>query len=115
MPPRYDRTLALAVGSRVRALRGLKGWSQEDLAAKAGVQPETVSRVETGRGAPSLPMLGALSSALGCQPGDLLGTSATDGLVPLTADELTLLAGWRRLAPSARRLVSEIVQEWFTK
>ena len=36
-------------GSRVRALRQRLGWRQVDLAAKAGVSQDVVSRIERGR------------------------------------------------------------------
>jgi len=35
---------------QIRAARGLLGWSQSDLAARAGLSLPTVKRVESGRG-----------------------------------------------------------------
>ena len=34
----------------LRELRTLKGWTQKDLAAKAGVSLEVISKMETGKG-----------------------------------------------------------------
>jgi transcriptional regulator with XRE-family HTH domain len=42
----------MGIGERIKLAREEKGWSQEDLATKLGVEPPTISRWETGAHAP---------------------------------------------------------------
>ena len=37
------------LGARVRQLRGLRGWTQEELADASGLAQTTVSAIESGR------------------------------------------------------------------
>ncbi|APW61287.1 substrate-binding domain-containing protein [Paludisphaera borealis] len=55
----------------VRAFRERRGWSQQDLSARAGLSRAGVSAIETGRLAPSTAAALALSKALGCAVEDL--------------------------------------------
>ncbi|HGM7288808.1 TPA: helix-turn-helix domain-containing protein [Serratia marcescens] len=55
---------------RIRPLRLEKGWSQEQLAAIAGLSTRTVQRIENGEQA-SLETLTAIAAALGVQVSDL--------------------------------------------
>jgi transcriptional regulator with XRE-family HTH domain len=58
---------------RLRSARQLRGFSQSELADKAGLQPSAVSHFETGRRAPSFDNLKALSDALQVTTDYLLG------------------------------------------
>lgn len=49
---------------RIKALRAERALSQEDLADKAGISRQYLSRLETGRHDPSLSMLVKLAKAL---------------------------------------------------
>lgn len=60
-------------GDRVRKLRKDRGWLQQDLADRAGVNMQTVSNLETGRHAPEFPTLTKIAGALGVTLGELLG------------------------------------------
>ncbi len=42
--------------SRLRVLRAERGWSQGDLAEKAGVSRQTINAIETDKYDPSLPL-----------------------------------------------------------
>ena len=42
--------------NQVRELRGARGWSQADLAARLDVSRQTVNAIETGKYDPSLPL-----------------------------------------------------------
>lgn len=44
----------MAVASRLHELRALRGWTQAQLAAEAGVSRQTINSIETGRFEPSL-------------------------------------------------------------
>lgn len=45
--------------------RKAKGWSQDELASRAGVRRETLSRIELGKHAPTKRILGKIDAALG--------------------------------------------------
>lgn len=56
----------------LRGIRDARGLTVRELAAKVGVNPSTVSRIETGKRNGSLPTLAALAAALDVEP-ELLG------------------------------------------
>jgi putative transcriptional regulator len=42
--------------NKLRELRGIRGWSQEDLAKEAGVSRQTINAIENLKYDPSLPL-----------------------------------------------------------
>ena len=73
---------------RLVAARRLRGYSQSELADKAGLQPSAVSHFETGRRAPSFENLKALSDALDVTTDYLLGRVDKPHLTGGVADQL---------------------------
>lgn len=70
-------TLPGSLGQRLLALRGERGWTQQQLADASGVPQQTISRLERAysrRGYPETIL--ALAEALGVQPRDLLPKEA---------------------------------------
>ena len=64
-------------GVRLRELREARGWTQEEVAERAGLAASVVSHFETGvRGKPSADNLVKISKALGVTADYLLGRSA---------------------------------------
>ena len=62
------------IGPRVAERRRAAGFTQAELAYRAGLHPQTISDIERGKADnPTLSMLTALSLALGCTIADLLG------------------------------------------
>jgi molybdate-binding protein/DNA-binding XRE family transcriptional regulator len=59
------------LANRVREHRTRLGWSQEDLARRAGLSRAGVSAIETGRLVPSCAAALALARALGCRVEDI--------------------------------------------
>ena len=53
------------IGLRVVALRKMRGWSQQEMANRAGLQRTHVGRIETGRYAVTLETLQAIAEAIG--------------------------------------------------
>ncbi|MCH7876301.1 MAG: helix-turn-helix transcriptional regulator [Gemmatimonadetes bacterium] len=61
------------VNLRVRELREARGWSQRELARRAGVRAATVSHLESGKAkSAGFETLEKLAAALGCDPGYLI-------------------------------------------
>ena len=70
------RRLRQEVGARIADLREERGWSQKELAARAGIPPVRMSRIENGVYAPVLEDLPRLRVALGV-PIDVLFPAAS--------------------------------------
>jgi transcriptional regulator with XRE-family HTH domain len=61
------------LAARIRELRQVLGWTQQDLSRESGLSRSYISRLEMGDIAlPSNDRLRALSGALGASPDDLL-------------------------------------------
>ncbi|MFW6050296.1 MAG: helix-turn-helix domain-containing protein [Myxococcota bacterium] len=95
MPP--VSTLADEIGKRLRGRRREAGMTQAELAERAGVSSELVSRVERGRCLPSLPTLIAFARVLATTPDRLLGFHAGE------PDEVQSLLAVLQNLPNDRR------------
>lgn len=62
-----------AIGTRLRAARRERGLTQDQLAERARLSPDMISRIERGDRRPSIPALHALAAALRISPSQLLG------------------------------------------
>ncbi|MGW5635358.1 helix-turn-helix domain-containing protein [Streptomyces sp. NPDC003832] len=84
------------VAPQLRALRRRAALTLEAAARAAGLSPAHLSRLETGRRQPSLPMLLALARVYGTTVSDLLGEAVADrDAVVRSADmEPTEAGGW---------------------
>lgn len=75
---------------RIRELRLLRGWSQAELARRAGLRTATLSEIETGRRRPRQGSLKQIAAALGVPAGTLLDVDSERG-----AALAQQLAPWR--------------------
>jgi transcriptional regulator with XRE-family HTH domain len=66
------------VGPRLRAHRHARGWTLEDLAARAGMSASTLSRLESGKRQASLELLLPLTRHLGVRLDDLVRPETPD-------------------------------------
>jgi molybdate-binding protein/DNA-binding XRE family transcriptional regulator len=64
--------------NRVKQHRQVRGWSQAELASRAGVSRAAVSAVEIGRLVPSVAAALGLAAAFGCTVEDLFGRPSGD-------------------------------------
>ena len=64
--------LLLKLGKRVRALRLDRGWTQEELAHRSGLNRSYMSEVERGRSDVSLTTLQKIARPLGISLAELL-------------------------------------------
>jgi transcriptional regulator with XRE-family HTH domain len=65
LPVRQESSLDAIVRMRIRTLRKARGWSLDNLGARAGISPSQLSRIETGQRRISLDQLTAIAAALG--------------------------------------------------
>ncbi len=66
------------VGARLRAARKARGWTLEELAARASISASTLSRLESGKRQASLELLVPLTRQLGIRLDDLIADEAPD-------------------------------------
>ena len=66
------------VGIRLRAARKARGWTLDELAARASVSASTLSRLESGKRQATLELLVPLTRQLGIRVDDLLADEAPD-------------------------------------
>ncbi|MBI5971357.1 MAG: helix-turn-helix transcriptional regulator [Deltaproteobacteria bacterium] len=59
------------LGGRIKELRKLRRMSQEELSEKVGIDPKHLSRIEVGRGFPSLDTLEKIAGALRVEMKDM--------------------------------------------
>ncbi len=85
-----------SVAPRLRDLRRRSGLTLESAAQHAGLSPAHLSRLETGRRQPSLPMLLALARTYGITVSDLLGEvpAEQDPIVRADRMEASPAGGW---------------------
>ncbi|MEQ1735808.1 MAG: helix-turn-helix transcriptional regulator [Rhodoglobus sp.] len=76
MPPK-DRAskLSRALGAVVREVRGRRGWSQEELSERAGLDRTYVSGLERGLRSPNLRTLDRVAAALEVKLSTLLAAT----------------------------------------
>lgn len=70
-------TLSERLGHRIAGQRRAAGLTQAELAEKVGVQPETISRLETGKRRVSLEMIVLISESLSLELHELFRLQST--------------------------------------
>lgn len=63
---------------RIKELREMKGWTQDDLAERANVSRSQLAQIESEARPANTLRLNAIASALGVSPGRLFSTSKLD-------------------------------------
>jgi transcriptional regulator with XRE-family HTH domain len=104
---RTDRVILERLGQRIAATRHRTGLTQAALAERAGIDPVTLSRWETGARSPSICALVRLADVLGVRPGDLLNYETTTDQGRL--DELVAVAG--TLSDDQQELATRLLRE----
>jgi len=85
-----------AVGPQLRERRRAAGFTLEAAAARAGLSPAHLSRLETGQRQPSLPVLLTLSRSYGTTVSELLGETPPERMPVIRGGEAeaTRAGGW---------------------
>ena len=111
MPRKRSPDLLRAVGRRVAQARTDRGFTQEALAEAIGIEPVSLSRLETGDRALSLTTLALIADALGLGLARLVGIEADLPKADLAPQEAELLRGFGKLPAAKRDLVLRLVRE----
>jgi len=72
------KSLAVRLGQKIARQRKALGLTQAELAEKTGMQPETVSRLETGKRSVSLLVMATLCEALGLELHEMFRLQPSD-------------------------------------
>ena len=86
----------MAVGEHIRGLRLDARLKQGELAEKAGIAQNTLSRIETGAVAPSFGTLEKISEALGVDVSEMLSERSPQWLLEASDEEFD---AWLKSAP----------------
>ena len=84
-----------------------RGWSEYQLAVRAGMEQSTISSWSCKKSAPTLASLGKICNAFGITLSQLLAED--DDLVSLTADQRKLLERWSRLNDGQKEIVFQLI------
>jgi len=76
---------AAELQNHVKTLRMTRGWSQAELARRAGISRAAVSAIEISRLVPSVAAALSLASALGCRVDALFALDGANGVAPVWA------------------------------
>jgi transcriptional regulator with XRE-family HTH domain len=86
-PPPIPGNPAARIAANLRALRARRKLSIVALAERSGVARATLTKLEAGRGNPTIDTLYALADALGVALGDVIGEPTSTPVQILRADE----------------------------
>jgi DNA-binding XRE family transcriptional regulator len=100
------QTFAERLGQRISRQRWVVGLTQAELAEKVGVQPETLSRIETGKRTASLGLLVLLSESLDLELHELFRLQHMDSPKDRALGKLIWFAS--RLSPVEIELVMDV-------
>lgn len=84
------------IGKTIRVLRIAAGMKQKDLAAAVGIQPNSLSLIESGKREPSLSLIRSISNALDVPTG-LLFWETKDYFGKKNDEESTMFKNLRHL------------------
>lgn len=115
MPRRRDSELLREVGRRVADARKARGWTQEALSESVGIEPVTLSRLETGDRALGLSMLARIADALGVGLGDLLDLQRDLPEPGHGPEEAELLRAYTGMTKARRQLLLRLARELSAK
>lgn len=89
---------------KIEEARRARGWSQAELAKRAGISQQAVQRYESGEREPRVSSVIAMASALGVTLSYLLGLDSPDGN-GITPDESRLVAMYRSADSRGKALI----------
>lgn len=97
-------TIEQIVGARIRALRKRNGLTQEDLAERAGMAPQTISRAERG-GVLSIANIKRVAKALEVHPLDFFADPGIESSV--TGDVRRVVELMQSVGPAVQQAIRQ--------
>lgn len=96
------------IHARIKILAEERGWSQYELAQKAGLTHSTVSNLYYRNNTPTLPTLEALCTAFGITMAQFFYEG--DGVIELSEDQKRILSLWGSLSEAERNALSNLIE-----
>lgn len=104
----------MKIGSVIEQLRSERGWSQDELADKAGTTKSNLSRIESNSQWPRPELLDAISQAFGVKVYQLFAMAESVKLpvdpVQLNREENQLLAAYKAMEPDQQAAYLEMAK-----
>lgn len=111
MPRSRNQELLRAVGARLARIRKGRGCTQEQLAEAMGIQPVSLSRLETGHRALSLSTLALAADSLGVSVTELLDIDRPIPPAPADPSAAEIVRIWARMDEETRDMALRVVKE----
>jgi transcriptional regulator with XRE-family HTH domain len=106
--PKSTKSIGLRLGGNIAQARHAKGWTQQELAEMIGVDPVSLSRIETGASLPSISRLVEIADIL-----NISLTSLVSGISGKINDQAQEIAGiLQKLSASDRQLVVDLLKQF---
>ena len=100
-----------AIGARLKAVREVSGWTQEQLAEAIEVTPHTISQYERGEQSPRLTTLLRIAATFSVRPGALIDVQLAPPRAAPPPEGADILALYLGLPEEDRRLALRLVRE----
>lgn len=107
------------LGATIRQLRKRKGWTQDELAHRAGTTAANISRIEADKYRPGTELLGSLAYVLGVKVYELVALA--EGLTPAAlipggfAPDEDVIIGYFRKMPADEQELFKAIGASFSK
>lgn len=111
MPRNRDQDLLRQVGLRVAQSRASRGWTQDQLSEAIGIQPVSLSRLETGHRALSLSTLNKIAEVLQVSLGDLIDPEREFSEPKHSPQEAELVRAFSSLSRPQKNLLLKLARE----
>ena len=111
MPLAVNRELVAAVGQRIQRLRLAAGLTQEQLAERVGIQPVSLSRIETGAKPGSISAYAAIASSLGITVSELMDVDVDHEEAEHSPEVEALKRTVEAMTPEQVELAARVVRE----
>lgn len=99
--------IGVQLGQNIARERRAKGWTQQELAERVGIESVTLSRIETGTSLPSIERLSAIADAL-----DVAMSGLVSGVSQHASDQTHEIAAYMKvLSPNDRRLLVDMFKQ----
>jgi len=104
------------LGARLAEIRHQRNLSQNEVAERAGVDPQTIQRAETGRVSLSVGRLRKISTVVLGVPLSTLfeGVGSPVPEPGWSTDEVAVVSLWRRIPDDRRNLARKVLQAFTT-
>lgn len=99
----------MEIGTRLRRLRHLRDWTQEELAAQAGISKRNISRYESGNVEPRKSTLLKLAQVLDVTCEELTGSEPINSELPDDPELIQVIRGLAELPGDKKEALLKVI------